>query len=129
MPKPEATETDSSNTFRDQKGRFLAGNSGNGGRKRGSRNKLGEAFIEALANDFEDHGIEAIELVRRRDTTAYLKLIGSILPRELLVRAFSVNASVDITSIEEAQTFLKAYRMVRDAPKAIDHQSEATDDE
>ena len=31
---------------RDEKGRFLAGNSGNGGRRPGSRNKLAQDFID-----------------------------------------------------------------------------------
>jgi hypothetical protein len=121
MPKPKATETDSSNTFRDEKGRYLTGNSG-GGRPRGARSKLGEQFIEALAADFEQHGETAIEVVRKRDTTAYLKIIKDILPREILVRAFAVNASVDITNVEEARAFLRSYRLLRDTPReTIDH--------
>src|SRR5262245_36762420 len=36
---------------------------GNPGRPKGSRNKLGEAFIQALAEDFERHGAEVIERV------------------------------------------------------------------
>jgi len=36
-------------------GRFLTGNSG-GGRPKGSRNKLGEQFLEALVQDFTEHG-------------------------------------------------------------------------
>jgi hypothetical protein len=37
---------------------------GNPGRPKGSRNKFGEAFIQALADDFERHGTEVIERVR-----------------------------------------------------------------
>ena len=67
---------ESSNTFRDQKGRFLAGNSGNGGRKRGSRSKLGEEFISALYSDFEEHGEEVIAKVRQRSPETYLEGCG-----------------------------------------------------
>jgi hypothetical protein len=56
---------------------------GNPGRPKGSRNKLGEAFIQALANDFERHGAEAIERVRIEKPEAYLKVIASLLPKDL----------------------------------------------
>ena len=74
-PKPE----------QDEKGRFVAGNSGNGGRPKGSRNKLGEAFVAALLNDWEENGVEAIAKVRAEKPDAYLKVIASILPKELNV--------------------------------------------
>ena len=49
---------------RDQRnGRFLAGNSGNGGRKPGSRNKLAESFVADLKEIWEEHGITALERV------------------------------------------------------------------
>lgn len=55
------------------------------GRPKGSRNKLGEAFIEAMHDDFKAHGIEAIEKVRHERPHEYLKVIASILPKELHV--------------------------------------------
>ena len=71
MSKPE----------QDANGRFIAGNSGNGGRPKGSRNKLGEEFLRALYADFVAHGVEAIERTREKKPDAYLKVIASILPR------------------------------------------------
>jgi hypothetical protein len=56
---------------------------GQGGRRRGSRNKLGEDFLHALAEDFERHGTEVIERVRIEKPEAYLKVIASLLPRDL----------------------------------------------
>ena len=67
----------------DLKGRFIAGNSGNGGRPKGSRNKLGEDFLRALHADFVAHGVEAIEQTRIEKPDAYLKVIASILPKQL----------------------------------------------
>lgn len=58
---------------------------GNPGRAKGSRNKLGEDFIAALSDDFNEHGIAAIQAVRSEKPDAYLKVIASILPRELKV--------------------------------------------
>ena len=56
---------------------------GNPGRPKGSRNKFGEAFIQALADDFEKHGAEVIERVRIEKPEAYLKVIASLLPKDL----------------------------------------------
>jgi hypothetical protein len=69
---------------RDQHGRFLTGNS-DGGRPKGSRNKLAESFLKAMADDFAEHGAITIELVRLRDPACYLKLIGSLIHRELIM--------------------------------------------
>lgn len=62
------------------------GQSGNPeGRKKGSRNKLGEAFIEALHDDFQAHGAATIARVREEDPTAYVKVCASLLPKELKI--------------------------------------------
>jgi len=59
---------------------------GNPGRPKGSRNKLGEAFIEALHADFMDHGPTVIEAVRVEKPDQYLKVIASILPKQLEIK-------------------------------------------
>lgn len=56
------------------------------GRPKGSRNKLGEAFIEALHDDFKMHGVSAIETVRVAEPAQYLKVIASIVPKELNIK-------------------------------------------
>lgn len=58
---------------------------GNPGRPKGSRNKLGEAFIEALHADFAEHGAATIARVRDNDPTAYVKVCAGILPKELKI--------------------------------------------
>ena len=94
---------------------FKPGQSGNPkGRPRGARSRLGERFIEALASDFEEHGEAVIERVRARDPVAYVKVISGILPREVVVAALNVNATIDPSQIEASQGFLAAYRFARD---------------
>lgn len=61
-------------------GRFQPGNSG---RPKGSRNKLGEVFVKALLEDFEQHGVNAIEQVRREDASTYLRVVAGLLPKEV----------------------------------------------
>jgi len=68
--------------------RFQAGNpwrfqEGNAGRPKGSRNKLGEAFIDDLFADWLGHGTEVIAKVREDDPSVYLRVMASILPKEL----------------------------------------------
>jgi hypothetical protein len=75
-PTPEQDETT---------GRFLAGNSGNGGRKKGSRSKLGEVFLADLYADWENNGKAAIEKVRTDKPDVYLKVVASILPKDINV--------------------------------------------
>jgi hypothetical protein len=65
----------------DEKGRFALGNSG-GGRRKGSRNKIGEDFLSALCNDFEEHGIATIEKVREQDPAAYIQICAKLIPKE-----------------------------------------------
>lgn len=59
---------------------------GNPGRPKGSRNKLGEAFIQAMYEDFTRHGEKVIETVRTEKPEQYLKVVASILPQQLNVR-------------------------------------------
>lgn len=65
---------------------YKPGQSGNpAGRPKGSRNKLGEEFIQKLYADFQEHGEAAIVKVRTEKPDAYLKVIAGILPKELKI--------------------------------------------
>jgi hypothetical protein len=64
-------------------GRFLPGNSGFGGRPRGARSKLGEAFTSDLLADWKQHGLEAIKQARLVDPVAYVSVVGRLLPKEI----------------------------------------------
>jgi hypothetical protein len=55
------------------------------GRKRGSRDKLGRDFFQALSEDFAEHGAKVIECVRLEDPGLYLKIVASTMPRELTI--------------------------------------------
>jgi hypothetical protein len=67
---------------------FKPGNPG-GGRPKGSRNKLGEAFIEALHADFNEHGEVAIQTMRTADPSGYVRVIAGLLPKEFKIETVS----------------------------------------
>jgi hypothetical protein len=89
-------------------GRFVSGNIG-GGRKKGSRNKLGEAFIDALYDDFNEHGVAAIKTVRDERPDQYLKVIASLLPKEM-----NLNVTEQFSEMTEDELTDRARRLARD---------------
>jgi peptidoglycan hydrolase-like protein with peptidoglycan-binding domain len=64
-------------------GQFIVGHTGIGGRPKGARSKLGEAFLEQLLDDFEENGIDAIRRCRETSPETYIRVIASLLPREI----------------------------------------------
>lgn len=73
---------------------------GNPGRPKGSRNKLGEAFLNDMLADWELNGKAVIETVRADKPDQYLKVVASILPKELNVK---VNELDDLTDEQLAR--------------------------
>ena len=63
--------------------RFKRGNSFGRGRPPGARNRLGEAFLDELAKDFDAHGAGLIARVRTERPAEYLKVCASLIAKEL----------------------------------------------
>jgi hypothetical protein len=58
------------------------------GRLPGSKNKrfrLTEDFVSALSDDWYLHGDEVLEKARKKDPVGYVKVIASLLPKELAI--------------------------------------------
>jgi hypothetical protein len=102
---------------------FQPGNDGHGaGRPAGSRNKLQGDFLKALAEDFAMHGAGVIKIARIEKPVEYLKVIASVLPRELIV---DQGVLADLSDDELAQHIALLQRM-RVVPNRVEA---APDDE
>lgn len=57
-----------------------------GGKPVGARNRLQGDFIRALSEDFHEHGKAAIIACRTEFPAGYIKVIASMLPKEIEVK-------------------------------------------
>lgn len=62
--------------------RFAPGNT-LGRRPKGARARLGEKFLQVLANDFDQHGDFVMQTVRTEDPSTYFTTVAKLLPREV----------------------------------------------
>ena len=84
---------------------FKPGQSGNPkGRPIGARNKLGEDFIAALHDDFQAHGVQAIQTVREKKPDQYLKVIASIMPKDINLNVNALGEMSDDDLIERIRS-------------------------
>jgi hypothetical protein len=96
--------------------KFKVGHQSKGGRRKHSRDRIETSMLEAIARDFEEHGEEAIRIARIERPTEYLKLVASLLPREV---EKSIDGQVHVT--HQIETIR---RVILD-PKTITIQSPA----
>ena len=76
--------------------RFKPGRSGNpAGRPRGSRNKLGERYLDDLLETWEERGPSALVACATKEPAQFCKIVANILPKEVLLTALNVNAKFD----------------------------------
>jgi hypothetical protein len=73
---------------------------GNPGRPKGARNKLGEAFIEDLLASWEAQGPAVITRVIAEKPEAYLKVVASLMPKDLNINVNQIGEMTDDQLIE-----------------------------
>ncbi len=58
---------------------------GNSGRPKGSRNKIAEDFLKDVHKDWSEYGAETLPIARAEKPMEYVKMVASLLPKELTV--------------------------------------------
>lgn len=66
------------------------------GRPKGSRNKLGEQFLSDMYADWQENGVAVIASVRAEKPDVYLKVVASVLPKELNIKVSELDDLSDI---------------------------------
>ena len=78
--------------------RFEKGNyahQGRGGRPLGSRTKLCKRLLEDLFADWQENGATALKIMSRERPAEYVRVMCSILPKEMLFETGSVSELAD----------------------------------
>ncbi len=70
---------------------FKDGHSGGPGRPKGARNKVTQAYLEAVAKSFAKNGPEVLEIIKEKRPDVYMKLVAALVPKDL-----DVNHSGDL---------------------------------
>ena len=80
---------------------FELGREKTGGRRKGSRNRISTALLEALAEDFEQFGKEAIKITRLERPGEYLKICAGLVPQ-----AFENDAPLQVAVSQIVRTIV-----------------------
>ena len=89
-PSPKKRVTDRADVVsqKDPKtGRFLAGNSGFGGRPKGARSKLTTEFFDDFYDAWQKHGAEALKKVAESSPRDFVRAAAMLMPKELELKS------------------------------------------
>ena len=98
---------------RNAKGQLLPGHPGGPGRPKGSRHKLGEDFLAALLDDFNENGVAAIAAAREQNPSAYLKTIAMMVPK-------SVELDVGESFVETFERFIRGVEVSKRVAPSVE---------
>jgi hypothetical protein len=106
---------------RNEKGQFLQGLSGNpSGRKVGARAKLGEDFIRDMQTAWEAGGIDVITRVMADRPQDFLKIVASLLPRDVNLNVNNMDDATDDELIQRIRRLDAQIRPFLDLERASD---------
>lgn len=76
-----------------------------GGKPLHARNRLTNAFLNDLLDDYTAHGLEAIQEMRETKPAEYVKVLASLLPKE-----FSIERPLSEINDDELDALVNAFR-------------------
>jgi hypothetical protein len=91
----------------------------------GARSKLSEKFILALHEDFVEFGPNVVAKVRKERPDIYLKVIASILPRELHMKNESIFDGMPDEQLDEIIGSVRRILATRSPDSANNGEQEA----
>jgi len=88
-----------------------------GGKPIAAKNKLSNAFLNAMIRDFEESGESAIRASREKDPTGYLRVIAAVIPKDFNLNdgQNALERIFDNLSDEQLAAFTAAVRMATGA--------------
>jgi hypothetical protein len=86
---------------------YMPNAAGNNG---AARVKLQRKYFDALLADFAEHGAAAIKIMRIEEPSAYIRVIASLMPKELTV---TDNALGDMSDEDLQQLLTRAQAMLK----------------
>ena len=95
---------------------FEKGRPKTGGRAKGAKNRLSRAFLTALAEDFEQHGMEALKIARIERPVEYIKVVAGLMPKEFEI----MDSRLADLSDGELDVFIAKLRTQLRSPVAAD---------
>jgi hypothetical protein len=101
---------------RDANGKFLRGHRvlAGAGRPLGSRPKLAEAFLADLTKEWGVSGRKALKRCAQADPVQFCKLVGALLPRQVVGELVTLSATVDAKDLfAAARDYAQAFEIAR----------------
>jgi hypothetical protein len=80
--------------------KFKPGHTTRGGRRKGSRDRISTALLEAIAADFEQYGAEAVKIARCERPVEYLRVVASLLPKEFEITTQNITHELSDDELE-----------------------------
>ena len=90
-----------------------------GGRKPGSRNKLCRAVLEDLVADWAEGGAAAIKMMRIEQPATYVRVMCSILPKELIFENSTIT-ELDDAELDHMITMLRERALAARQEQALE---------
>jgi hypothetical protein len=104
--------------YRFEKGNNASG--GKGGRPLGSRTKLCKRLLEDLFADWQEGGVAALKMMRMEKPAEYVRVMVSVLPKELLFETGSL-ADLDDDELDHMIEMLRERALAARQEQALEN--------